>query len=348
VPRPDRELPPQAPRAPVDGRRGAEAGADEPPPQARQARQAPPDGRTAAPDPGALTEVFTTARARLVGLAYRITGSRLDAEDIVQDAWLRAQRADWSTIERPEAWLTTVVSRLAFDHLRSATQRRETYVGPWLAEPVRAPSVDPAPSDAADPAAVAELSESLTLGFLRVLEALSPIERVVFLLAEVFGTPYRDIATVVDRPPATCRQIASRARRHVQAGRVRGDPSRDAARVARDLLVAVGHGDIDRVVSLLADDATLVSDGGPDAYAARVPVQGRARVARLLVNVARHNPRVQNELVTINGEPGMIGMLDGELFWALSIHVVDGTARSIHTIRNPDKLAALAVTTPML
>ncbi|MGH9213627.1 MAG: RNA polymerase sigma factor SigJ [Acidimicrobiales bacterium] len=304
-----------------------------------------PDGDEPA---ASMTEVFTAARARLVGLAYRITGSRIDAEDLVQEAWLRARHTDWTTIERPEAWLTTVVSRLALDHLRSAAHRRETYVGPWLPEPVLSESLDLAPAAAPDPAAVTELSESLTFGFLRLLETLSPVERVVFLLAEVFQTPYDDIAAVVDRSPENCRQIATRARRHVQAGRPRHDTGGDAARVVRGLLVAVGQGDIEQAVALLADDAVLVSDGGAATHAARRPVEGADKVARFLVNLARRYWMVRSELVEINGEPGMVSWLDDKVFWAVSAEVRDGVVSSIHTIRNPDKLAALDITTPML
>jgi RNA polymerase sigma-70 factor (ECF subfamily) len=297
-------------------------------------------------------EVFAAERPRLVGLAYRITGSRFDAEDIVQNAWLRAQQADWSAIDRPEAWLTTVVSRLALDELRSATHRRETYVGPWLPEPVRfdGPWAGGTPGTSAptDPADAAELSESLTFGFLRLLEALSPIERVVFLLAEVFPTPYREIAAVVDRPPETCRQIATRARRHVQAGRVRPDPVEDANRVAQELIAAVGAGDLDRVMTLLADDVVLVSDGGAQTYAARRPVRGRDKVARFVVNLGRrYAGKVMVEGVTINGEPGVLASSRDKPVLVLTAQVTNGTVQSIHAIRNPDKLAALALDTPI-
>lgn len=293
-----------------------------------------------------LTEAFTAARARLAGLAYRITGSRIEAEDIVQDAWLRAQRADWDTVDRPDAWFTTVVSRLALDHLRSAAHRRERYVGPWLPEPVRTVVLPGRPDDQ-DPAILSELAESITFGFLRLMEALSPVERVVFLLAEVYEVPYRDIAPVVERTPEHCRLIATRARRHVRDGRVRNDVGTDAAPVVRELLRAVQRGDVDRVVQLLAGDAELVSDGGPDTHAARRPVRGAGRVARLLVNLSRrYAPR--SEMVDINGDPGLISWRDDKLFWALAFDVRDGTVTSIHAIRSPAKLAALQISSPIL
>lgn len=305
-------------------------------------------------------EVFGRERARLVGLAYRITGSRLDAEDVVQEAWLRAERTDWDGVERPEAWLTTVVSRLALDELRSARRRRETYVGPWLPEPVRTdggptpgPVLRPAPGSADrepgadDPAAVVELAESLTYGFLRLLEALDPVERVVFLLADVFDTPYDEIADAVDRSPAACRQVASRARRRIAAGRVRRDPPPDAERVAYQLLAAVNQGDVARVVALLSDDVVMVSDGGAAVRAARRPVVGRERVARFLVNITRQHAITAVEITTINGEPGAVLTVDDGEGLVVVLEVVDGLAHAIHAVRNPDKLAALDVVTPL-
>jgi RNA polymerase sigma-70 factor (ECF subfamily) len=308
---------------------------------------------------GGLTQVFAAERPRLVGLAYRITGSRLDAEDVVQDAWVRARRATWSEVERPEAWLTTVVSRLALDHLRAARHRRETYVGPWLPEPVVtsagepdagspwsvASLVDGGDPAAEDPADQAAMAESVTFGFLRLLETLTPIERVVFLLADVFDTPYREIAVVVDRSPEACRQVASRARRRVRAGRARHDPGDMAVQVARHLLVAVAAGDVDRVLSLLAEDVVMVSDGGAAAHAARRPVVGRERVARLLVNISRREGAdLEVEAVTLNGEPGIVARRGGEPYMALAAQIADGLAQAIHAVLNPGKLAALEVT----
>lgn len=284
--------------------------------------------------------VFRPERSRLVGLAYRITGCRLDAEDIVQEAWLRAQRADVGTVERPAAWLTTVVSRLALDELRSARRRREDYVGPWLPDPIR--------TDAdTDPAVAVELAESLTFGFLLLLEALDPVERVVFLLADVFDTPYDEIAAAVDRSPGACRQVASRARRRVREGRVRRDPPADAERVAHDLLMAMAAGDVDTVVSLLSDDVELISDGGASVRAARRPVVGPTRVARFLVNITRRYALLSVEATTINGEPGVVVRLAGGLDLVMAVEVVAGRVHAVHSIRNPEKIAALDVDTPI-
>ena len=286
--------------------------------------------------------VFAAERARLVGLAYRITGSRLDAEDVVQEAWMRAQAVDWDDLDRPEAWLTTVVSRLALDELKSARRRRESYVGPWLPEPVLT-------SDASkDPADAAELAESLTVGFLRLLEALDPVERVVFLLADVFDTPFAEIAVIVDRSPAACRQVASRARRRLRDGRHRHDPPEEAERVMRALLIAVGAGDTDAVVKLLAEDVVLVSDGGPHTRAARRPVVGPQRVARLLIILAKRlGPGLAVEPMMLNGEPAVVIRLNGKRFLTIGAHISDGVARGLHIVRNPAKLAALDVATEL-
>src|ERR687893_1840653 len=240
--------------------------------------------------------VLVAERARLVGLAYRITGSRLDAEDVVQEAWERARRSDAHAVERPAAWLTTVVARLALDHLKAAQRRRETYVGPWLPEPVATGHSDvasarPAPAgdprETSDPAELTELAESLTYGFLRLLEALSPVERVVFVLADVFGAPFAEIAVAVDRTPAACRQIAARARARVRDDGRRHQAPDDAPKVADDLVSALVLGDTDRVLALLAPDVVLVSDGGAGRRAARRPVVGPHRVGRLATHLVR-------------------------------------------------------------
>jgi RNA polymerase sigma-70 factor (ECF subfamily) len=288
-----------------------------------------------------LEGTFAQERARLVGLAYRITGSRLDAEDIVQEAWVRAQGVDWAGVDNAAAWLTTVVSRLALDELKSARRRRENYVGPWLPDPIQRTD------EGVDPADAVELAESLTLGFLRLLESLDPVERVVFLLADVFDTPFGEIAAIVDRSPAACRQVASRARRRLREGRHRHDPPEEAERVMQALLVAVGAGDVDLVVSLLAEDVVLVSDGGADTRAARRPVHGPQRVARFLVNLSQRLGPFTFDFVTINGEPGGVFRVDGERFMAIALHVSDGRACEFHIIRNPDKLAALDVATEL-
>ncbi len=284
----------------------------------------------------------------LVGLAYRITGSRVEAEDIVQEAWLRARRTGASGIDNPAAWLTTVVARLALDHLRSARQRRESYVGPWLPEPVIGTLAAPPAAD--DPAGAAELAESVTFGFLRVLETLAPVERVVFLMADVFDMPFAEIARAVDRSPVACRQIASRARRRIRQGAPRQRVADDAGAVVGQLLEALAAGDVDRVLSLLAEDAVLVSDGGARAYAARRPVVGRDRVARFLVNTARRLAGLDLtfEATVVNGEPGVVVSGAGAHLLTLAAHVDAGAVIALYTVVNPDKLAALDIADPMM
>jgi RNA polymerase sigma-70 factor (ECF subfamily) len=291
----------------------------------------------AAADPVA---VFTAERRRLVGLAYRITGSLTDADDVVQEAWLRFQRTGPDRVERPAAWLTTVVARLALDHLKAARHQREVYVGPWLPEPVVS---DPRSVGQPGPEELAELAQSLTMGFLHVLETLGAVERVVFVLADVFDTPYAEIAEVVGRSPAACRQLASRARRRVrQAAPLRYQPQdEEVARTIGELLAATTAGDMDQVVRLLSDDAVLVSDGGAHRRAARHPVRGPHRVARLLVNLGHRYEQITIEPVALNGELGIVAYGGDERLLAMAIHVEDGKVRAIHSVLNPDKLAAL-------
>lgn len=295
----------------------------------------------------AVERALVEERPRLLGLAYRITGSRVDAEDVVQEAWERTCRADVGDVDRPSAWLTTVVSRLALDRLRAAQRRRENYVGPWLPEPVvavREPS-----GVAADPAHLAELAESLTFGFLRVLESLTPVERVVFVLADVFAVPFGEIADVVERSPDACRQVASRARARVRDGRRTGAASVDAPEVADALAGALLAGDADRVVSLLAPDVVLVSDGGAEAHAARRPVVGPQRVGRMLLNLTSRAAElgVHFDRRMVNGQQAAVAVADGVPIVATVLTVVDGLVTEVDSVVNPAKLASLGLTDPI-
>jgi RNA polymerase sigma-70 factor (ECF subfamily) len=256
-----------------------------------------------------------------------------DAEDVVQDAWLRWQSA--RDVERPAAWLTTVVTRLAIDRLRSAQYQRESYVGPWLPEPV---------TDEPDPAESAALADSLTLGFLTLLERLTPLERAVFLLADVFDEPFGDIATIVGKSPAACRQIASRARRRVRDPHRHVESSQqDHERVAAAFVHATAAGDIDAMLALLAPDVVLVSDGGRDHRAARRPVRGADRVTRLLANLMQRFPQGASlEQSTVNGEPGVIVIRRGRPLFVVVFHVEDGRIASLLTVVNPAKLRHLS------
>lgn len=277
---------------------------------------------------------FEEERPRLIGLAYRITGSRTTAEDIVQDAWLRWERADHDAIERPAAWLTTVISRLSLDHLKSAQHTRETYVGPWLPEVANA---EPGPAEHA------ELAESVTIGFLALLERLGPTERVVFLLADVFAVPFHEIAAVVDKSPEACRQIASRARTRMREGRPRFTPTDDDAwQVAMAFLAAAQVGDLDSLVSLLADDALAISDGGAEHHAARRPVVA-ARIPRYVANLTgRALEGTEYRLQLINSQPGIVCEVGGAAYLAIAFAVADGQVQRIWSIRNPEKLCTLS------
>ena len=286
------------------------------------------------------TAVFAAERARLTGIAYRITGSLADAEDVVQEAWLRFSKAGPNRIERPAAWLTTVVARLSLDHLKAARREREVYVGPWLPEPIAS---DPLAAARPGPEEIAELASSLTLGFLHVLETLNPVERVVFVLADVFDVPFKDIAEVVGKSPEACRQLASRARRRIHDARPHrySPPDDEAARVVAEMLAATSAGDIDGLVRLLAEDAVLVSDGGPHKRAARHPIKGRSRLARFMANLGRRYSQAAIEPVTLNGELGLVLYHDGHRVAAMSFEVSDGLVCEVHVIVADDKLAAL-------
>jgi RNA polymerase sigma-70 factor (ECF subfamily) len=274
--------------------------------------------------------VFGAERPRLVGLAYRLLGSMTDAEDVVQDAWLRWQ-ASGAAVERPAAWLTTVVTRLGIDRLRSARHQRETYIGPWLPEPV---SATPGPSE------TAEVAESLTISFLALLERLTPLERAVFLLADVFDEPYRDIATTVGRSEEACRQIASRARRRVRDSHRHVDDEPQAGDRLRERFVAAAiAGDVDALLAILAPDVVLVSDGGPHRRAARYPVRGAYRVTRLVTNLVKRFPATAGvSWPTINGEPAIVVDARGVPSLVLVLHVEDGKIAALYALLNPLKL----------
>lgn len=275
-------------------------------------------------------ERFAAERPRLVSLAYRMTGTADDADDVVQDAWLRWQRADHGAIENPAGWLTTVTTRLAIDRLTSARARREVYVGPWLPEPW-------APAAGAPDGTTAE---TLTLGFLRVLETLAPVERAVFLLHEVFGYPFAEVAAVVERTEPASRQIAKRARDRVRDGRPRLAPDpEDAERLAGAFLAAVVEGDLDALTGLLTDDVVSISDGGPDHRAARRPVVGPHRVARLVANLAhRLGEGDQFHPVQVHGQPAWYVLRDGRPYNLMVFTWQGGRVAEILAIVNPDKL----------
>jgi RNA polymerase sigma-70 factor (ECF subfamily) len=275
-------------------------------------------------------ELFQAERPRLLGLAYRLLGGRSDAEDVVQEAWLRWSSADQAQIANPGGWLTTVVTRLAIDRVRQVERRREAYVGPWLPEPI---------STERTPEEHTEFAESLTLGFLVVLDSLTPVERAVLLLADVFGEPFAVISAAVGKSEAACRQMATRARRKVRA-RPAPAPGREAAGLVGELLAALAAGDEARVVRLLDPDVVLVTDGGPHRHAARRPVVGSYRVGRFLSNLARRVGPEPVRMATVNAEPAfVIDDPGGSIVVSGEAH--EGVIVRLWVRLNPEKVASL-------
>jgi RNA polymerase sigma-70 factor (ECF subfamily) len=280
-------------------------------------------------------------RPRAFAIAYRMLGSVSEAEDVVQEGFLRLHRAgqQGERIESPRAYLSTVVTRLAIDQLRSARARRETYVGEWLPEPLVT-----GPED--DPARQAEVADSLSLAFLVLLESLSPEQRAVFLLREVFDYPYDRIGEIVGKTEANVRQLAVRARRHVEEGRTRFDASRaQREQLADRFFAAAREGDLPGLEALLAEDVELHGDGGGKVPALARALVGRSRVARTLRNWVRAAPRlgaVTMRRVDVNGQPGAL-LLDGEgrVFSVMALDIAGGQIRGIRSIVNPEKLRHL-------
>ena len=273
---------------------------------------------------------FEPHRPRLFSIAYRMLGSASEAEDVVQDAWLRARQDEHAEVRSPRAYLATIVTRLCIDHLRSAERTRMVYPGPWLPEPLAEPNQESA-----------LLASSLSTAFLVLLEKLTPTERAVFLLREVFELDFDDIAKAVDKSPANTRQILTRARARLQEPRRRFTvPRRESEQIVRRFRHAVGTGDVDELMAMLHADATLVSDGGGKAAAATRPVLGADRIAKFILGYAdkAHWSESDFELVTINGTPGLLmrHALAGD--GTFSFDIEDGRIRAIYVVRNPDKL----------
>lgn len=277
---------------------------------------------------------FEHHRSRLRGVAYRMLGSRSDADDIVQDAYLRWHRAPTEEIRSPEAWLVTAVTRLAIDRLRQAKVEREAYVGPWLPEPLVTST-----SPAADVAT--ELASSLSVAFLVVLERLAPEERAAFLLHEVFDSGYDEIAQTLGKSEAACRQLVSRARKRVHEERPRVQVSEEARTSLLDRFVqAIMAHDKEALMSLLASDATWVSDGGGKARAALKPVVGAEHVARFALGViGAHIDQLHFEHIRVNGEAGLaLYYADGRLLSVMSIQTDGARILDVFSTLNPDKL----------
>jgi RNA polymerase sigma-70 factor (ECF subfamily) len=286
-------------------------------------------------------ELLEELRPRAFGVAYRMLGSVSEAEDVVQEALLRLHREleGGARIDAPEAYLVTVTTRLAIDELRSARARREQYVGEWLPEPI-------VTAEDADPARQAEIADSLSLGLLVLLETLSPEQRAVFILREVFDYPHERIAGVLGKSPAAVRQLAVRARRHVEDREPRFETSREQRdRLASRFFAAFEHGDVEELEALLADDATLHGDGGGKVPALGHVVQGRTRVARTINAASQLVQRFGDgsvELVEINGQPGALARTpDGRIFNVTWLEIAGGEIKSVSSLVNPDKMRHL-------
>jgi len=288
-------------------------------------------------------DAFTAARPLLFAIAYRMTGSVMDAEDLVQDTYLRWREAPDGEVRSPNAYLATIVTRLAINHLNAARTRRETYVGPWLPEPL---VTDPAP----DAAQTVELAESLSMAFLVLLERLSPVERAVLLLHDVFDFDYATIARIVEKSEPNCRQILARAKQHLAEPHPRFavDPAR-AEELLRRFTAAAGAGDLDTLLTVLAEDITLWADGGGKVKgAASKPVRGATPVARSVINGMRRGVPAGATLqpATLNGQPAIIASVAGRALAALIFDVWGDRIHTIYVVSNPDKLHGLRAPAP--
>jgi RNA polymerase sigma-70 factor (ECF subfamily) len=282
-------------------------------------------------------DVFAVCRPRLLGIAYGLLGELTEAEDVVQDAWLRWNQADRDAVRNAESFLVTVTTRLAIDRLRSARARREVYVGPWLPEPLL--------TDPATPETKAIEAEQLSLALLGALERLNPVERAVLVLRDVFDLEYAEIADILEKTPANVRQIAKRAREHA------GDPNRRRAvseeerdRLANAFLVASVSGDVERIRALLAADAIMYTDGGGVVTAARKPIYGADKIARFMVGVQRKSNFPDDPVYTpvlVNGDPGVrMDSVTQGFVSILAAEIGDGAIQSIRIFSNPQRFPA--------
>ncbi|MEU4062503.1 RNA polymerase sigma-70 factor [Streptomyces wedmorensis] len=287
-----------------------------------------------------LTDLFEEHRPMLIGVAYRMLGRAADAEDVVQEAWLRWTAEDRTAVREPRAFLVRITTRLAIDRLRQVQSRRESYVGPWLPEPV----VTDFGATAPDTAERALLADSVSLAVLVVLESLSPLERAVFVLREAFGFPYAEIAGALDRSETAVRQLAGRARRHVDEGRPRYDVDPAERRdLTERFLAAAAGGDLGELLALLAPDVRLVGDSGGKSKAPLRIMDGADKVGRFLKAVAEGAESLyQVRLVELNGGPAAIVLADGRPDSVFQIEVRDGRVQCVYILRNPDKLEGLA------
>jgi RNA polymerase sigma factor (sigma-70 family) len=303
-------------------------------------RSEPGGGR---PDPS--LRAVMSERRQLLNLAYRLLGSLADAEDAVQETyarWYAMPHHQQQAIESPGGWLTTVASRICLDLLGSARARRERYVGEWLPEPLPEPTewiTGPPAAATVDPADRITLDESINMAFLVVLDAMTPAERVAFILHDVFRYPFTDIAEIVGRTPAACRQLASSARRRLRAAQAPAAPTARQAGIVRNFKLAWEAGDIDALIGLLDPDATVIADGGGLAGAALHPIEGGEQIARYLADLAGQAPDNVTFLErTVSGQPGLVAQQDGVTVTVFAFDVAGDLITHIWAVRNPDKL----------
>ncbi|MGO9511595.1 MAG: RNA polymerase sigma-70 factor [Mycobacterium sp.] len=286
---------------------------------------------------GEHAERFTLLRPLLFTIAYEILGSATESDDVLQDSYLRWANVDLSTVRDTKSYLAQLVTRQALNALRADSRRREEYVGPWLPEPLLL--------DEQDPSADVVLAESVSLAMLVLLETLSPDERAVFVLREVFGFDYGEIAEAVDKPAPTVRQVAHRAREHVRARRRRFDavdPQR-SAEITTQFLATAASGDVEALMAMLAPDATWIADGGGIVSAARKPVVGAEKVARAIAGLMRRGAAaLRVEMVTCNSAPAVLFYLDEHLEGLITVEIAEDKITNFYVMRNPDKLAAVA------
>ena len=286
------------------------------------------------PDPASL---FQPHRARLFGVAYRMLGSRADAEDVLQDAYLRWHDADIHALQSHEAWLVTVVTRLCLDRLRAAKQDRERYVGPWLPEPIM---TDTLPS----PELRLEMQNEVSVAFLAVLERLGPEKRAAFLLKEVFDYDYAEIAQMLGKAEPALRQMVHRAREEVRAARPKFSVAEESReRLLEKFMAAATTGDRTAIMALLSEDVEYMSDGGGKVYAALKILRGAERIGRLYYSIARSWPGIQYRLIRVNGELGAVNIHGGKVHSVLSFRMDGDRITGIYTMRNPDKLAGISL-----
>ncbi|MCX5413022.1 RNA polymerase sigma-70 factor [Streptomyces sp. NBC_00059] len=286
------------------------------------------------------TEAFVDHRNLLFTVAYEMLGSAVDAEDVLQETWLRWVEVDLDQVRDQRAYLVRITTRQALNRLRTMSRRKESYVGPWLPEPLLT-----TPDVAQD----VELAESVSMAVMLVLETLSPTERAVFVLREVFDVGYDEIAAAVDKTPAAVRQIAHRARRHVDARRPRTVVSQRQTRAAVESFVrALEGGGLQELLDVLAPDVVYMGDGGGVKHAALRPIVGAGKVARLLAGGLNKNTiPITFRPTVVNGSPALALHLDGELDSILAVHVEDGRIAGLYVVRNPQKLSRIASETPL-